>query len=104
MTSMAIFSAFKGYLAQERTRAAYQNTIYFQVVLNLVSIGILFTVNLVDWRGGKMLNLPENSERARQLKEDLDKRFDVVAKAKNQDDDKKTIVETTSETLLTRES
>ena len=76
MTSMSIFSAFKGYLATDRTPAAYRNTIYFQVILNIVSIGILAIANWVDWRGGKMLNLPENSKRAMKLKEELDKRFD----------------------------
>jgi len=61
MISMTIFSSIKGWIAQERTIKAYRNTIYFQICLNLLTIGILLAVNWIDWKSGSMLNLPENS-------------------------------------------
>ena len=64
-----------GYLTRHQKRKEYQNTTYFLIFCAALSLILAFLVFRIDMKFGGVLDLPENSNRAKLAKRAMDAKF-----------------------------
>lgn len=97
---LAILPPLFSHLNKDRTPEAYQNCLYLLILIGVICFVIAVIVTIKDFRENKIIHLPENSEKVKKFREQLNAEFSLAKKKEAENSDYKSLkgtVDTSSE-------